>query len=163
MSTEGPSTASEVRLLLGLLDSQLHLLERWSQKGAEFVRTLEAVEQSSPEAMPWDESLDTFLKERDRLLDAVQLFDRKITETVPRIPLQERTPSLSHAISMRLTRARSLLEATASQDSAIFENLSLRAQSLARNAALAQRSRQILSKFKSQPRTESGEEVDSQL
>lgn len=147
--------SSEIRTLLNLLDSQLRILHQWRDRGADFVRALEKPGADTAQ------NLDRFLSERDRLLEVVTLFDRKITEYAAAIPTHDRSPLLAHAIQGRLVRGQALLQETAEQDEAIRHALSARVAELARDAALAHRSRQLLAKFKSQQSPLAGEEVDS--
>jgi len=157
MSASALSDAAEVRTLLGLLDSQLRILERWSQRGERFVQALVT-------RTPDDASvLQRFLDDRDNLLKALTLYDRKIAETVPTIPQADRTRALSQAVEARLNRCQLLIAQTTSQDDQILQALTSRVSELAHDAANTQRSRQILAKFKSQQKPDSGEEVDSQL
>ena len=145
----------EVTTLLNLMDSQLRLLAQWRDRGEAFLR---AMDQKDTDAAM---QLDSFLSDRDRLLEILGLFDRKITEVAHQLPPGVKSQQLSQAIQERLENAQVLLAATAEQDDRIRNLLSERVAALMRDAAIAGRSRQLLAKFKSQQNSPSGEELDS--
>lgn len=138
--------------VLTLLRSKNRCLERFLGLSREFVADGAPVGQ-----------LDLFESRRDATLKAIELYDRKIAETVPLITDQERTPELIQRVSAELARKEVLVHQIVDLDLKIIGRIEEEKNKLLQQAAVARKGRQALSRFKSTWVPESGEGLDETL
>ncbi len=123
-----------------LLQNKSRCLQRFVEESSGFLAQAESGEMTR---------LEAFLEGRESILRALELFDRKIDETVAATPTNERTQALRDAVGVELKVQAQWLDRSAKIDERISNLLQLEATRLRKAAAASGKGRKTLSKFKS--------------
>lgn len=137
--------------ILGLLDSKKRCLRRFLEITRELFASAERGDLSQ---------LPAFELKRDAVIKTLTLFDNKITETVRRLPAEDRNAALASAVQAKLDDEALLVQAILQVDNLIFERIETEKSRLLREAAAARKSQELTGRFKSGWMPESGEELD---
>jgi hypothetical protein len=108
-------------------------------------------------------SLPEFELQRESILKAIALFDRKITEAIPHISANDRTPELSQSVKEALEKKDQLIAEIMCVDQQVLNLVEEEKNRVARELANTQKSRNLVQKFKSTWVAEGGEEIDQSL
>lgn len=141
--------------VLSLLRSKNRCLLRFLEASKTFIS-----EASSQGGLP---SLQEFELQRESILKAIALFDRKTTEAVAHISAEDRTPQLSKAVGDLLQIKDEILAEIMVVDQQVLKLVEEEKNRVAREIAANQKSRNLVQKFKSTWVTEAGEEIDKSL
>lgn len=107
-------------------------------------------------------ALDAFESRRSSILQAIQLYDRKINESVALLPKEGRTPELIEAVRSEITRGEGVVGDILRLDARITARLEHEKTLILAQANATHKSREILGKFKSEG-IRSGGELDEKL
>jgi hypothetical protein len=141
--------------VLGLLRSKNRCLLRFLEASKSFL-----VEAQSQGTLP---SLSEFETQREAILKAIGLFDRKISDAIPHISKADRTPELIQAVEKALTRKDEIMKDIIIADEKVLRLVEEEKNRITKELVTSQKSRQVLQKFKSSWVNESGEEIDQSL
>ena len=141
--------------VLSLLRSKNRCLLRFLEASKNFI-----AEAQSLGALP---SLPEFEAERDSILKAIALYDRKITDAIPHISAENRTPELSKAVSASLEIKDDLIAEIMVIDQQVLKLVEEEKNRVARELASTNKNRNLVQKFKSTWVAEAGEEIDKTL
>lgn len=141
--------------VLSLLRSKNRCLSRFLEASKNFL-----TEAQAHGTLP---SLPDFELQRESILKAISLFDRKITEAIPHISAEDRTPDLSKAVERSLQAKDQILAEIMIIDEQVLKLVEAEKNRVAREIASAQKSRNMVQKFKSSWVAEAGEEIDKSL
>lgn len=107
--------------------------------------------------------LAAFESGRASILKAIDLFDRKISEFLNRMPTAHRTPELIRATRELVDEQDRLLASILKLDERIMSRLERARDATLQELNSSHKSRELMQKFKSSWVSESGEEIDRQL
>lgn len=103
----------------------------------------------------WTE-LDEFQRRRELLLQSIDHYDQKID-----LMLQQGVPASSLAL-MRVHEKSALLKEIERSDSSVIQALSQRLDGVKHEIASTRKSKEILSKFRSEPASQAGKKLDQE-
>jgi hypothetical protein len=109
------------------------------------------------------EHLDSFLSERDAILKALDLYDRKVTEVIRAMPLAARTPELISEVQVVLAEKDRLIQSIILKDNELTSRIEEQKKKLQEDLIASRKNRETVGKFKSTWVHESGEEFDKTL
>lgn len=140
--------------VIRLLNSKNRCLERFLTVSDEFLTLVEAGDFSK---------VEQFHKQRDRILRGFDLYDRKLSECIEKLPKLERTSELSRKAEQALAIKDALVRKIAAIDAQIIEKIEQEKTRLTKEMSASQRTNAAMKKFKSNWVQESGEELDETL
>jgi len=108
-------------------------------------------------------SLPDFELQRESILKAISLYDRKVTEAIPHISAADRTPELSKAVEQSLQEKDAILAEIVIADQQVLKLVEAEKNRVGRELAATNKSRNLNQKFKSSWVAEAGEEIDKTL
>lgn len=138
----------------GLLRSKNRCLKRYLELTLSFANSCEQSELAG---------LPEFESRRDATLKALNLYDRKISETISLLPTIARDTGFQNKIKEALNETESLINLILSADERILAKINSEKDRLAIELNSAQKSKISLSRFKSAWITESGEGLDTKI
>jgi hypothetical protein len=140
--------------VLSLLDSKKKCLRRLLDRTEAFVAAAESGDLTG---------LEAYERERVAVFKALDLFDRKITETVRAIPGERRDAALSRAVEGRLAEEAMLVRLVLRADNKIMAAIEREQARLRAEIATSQKSKELAGKFKSGAIREPGEGLDQNV
>ncbi len=140
--------------LLKLLQSKTRCIEEFRRISKEFLALAAQGDLSQ---------LTDFENNRDHLIRALQLHDRKISKIVSELPKNERTQDLIQTIENTLAHERILVNEILTIDRLIIDRIEDAKCNLLKSLNSSRKSREMVGKFKSKGSTGSGEELDRKL
>ncbi len=141
--------------VLSLLRSKNRCLDKFLQLSTDFL-----IEAQRSDSMP---DLPLFETQREAILKAVALYDRKLTEAVALLPPGERPRALVQAVEASLQEKDTLVHRILLIDDQILARVEQEKTKLLKEIATNQKRTQSVQKFKSAWIPESGEEIDKKL
>jgi hypothetical protein len=123
--------------------------------------SLELIQKSEAQGCLPD--LADFESQRDVILRAIDLYDRKITDVASNLPQSERTPELIQSITLAMNHKIEIVEKIVRADAEIAGKIELAQMNVLKELAQTRKSKEMLGKFKSTWINENGEEVDTTL
>lgn len=141
--------------VLALLRSKNRCLDRFLSISRDFLAALEGGAGLS--------GLERFQLDRDACLKAIDLYDRKISEAVPLLPSEVRTPSLSESVKTQLDRKQSVIQSILAVDLEIMSRIEEARNDLLKDLSESRKNTEKLGKFKSRWVPEAGEGIDRKL
>ncbi len=109
------------------------------------------------------ENLGIFETRRDATLKAIELYDRKLAESISLIAAADRTPEMIEGVKRELDRKEQLVHEILDLDLRIIGKIEEEKNRLLQQVANARKGKEVLSRFKSTWVSESGEELDETL
>lgn len=110
------------------------------------------------------ENVTSFETRRESMLKAIDLFDRKISEQVTLLPVDDRqAPELVETVKRALHDKEILIHRILSLDLRILKKIDEERERLMRELTSTNKQKDTLSKFKSSWVSASGEELDQKL
>lgn len=140
--------------VLKLLQSKNRCLKKFYNLSAEFLVFAEKKEFAG---------LDSFQAQRESIIKALELYDRKIAEEVAKLDQNCRTPGLVREVEMSLTERDVLVYDIIKIDSQIMNHIEEEKKNIQAEISANKKNQQTVSKFKSEWVNQSGEEFDSKL
>lgn len=107
--------------------------------------------------------LDDFELQRNAIIQALDLYDRKIAEVVAKLSAADRTPPLLSKIEETLAEKNRLIQSILTLDDRIIQAIEREKSRIQTELANSRKSQALMNKFKSSWVAESGEELDSTL
>lgn len=107
--------------------------------------------------------LELFQVQRDGILKALQLYDRKITEEASQLGSHQLTSPLKTSIQQALNHKKQIVEFIFKVDQAIIEEIEKEKKQLVQELSNSDKNHQLVMKFKSKWVTESGETLDGKI
>jgi hypothetical protein len=141
--------------VLSLLRSKNRCLSRFLEASKNFL-----TEAQTQGVLP---SLPDFELQRESILKAISLYDRKVTEAIPHISATDRTPELSKAVEQSLQEKDAILAEIVIADQQVLKLVEAEKNRVGRELAATNKSRNLAQKFKSSWVAEAGEEIDKTL
>ncbi len=142
--------------LLALLRSKNRCLEKFLLISAEFVS-------AHPTGVAEPEAIVQIQQERDRLLEVMSLYDRHITQEVAKLDSADRNAELKSGVETELKLREELVASILRADVALMSLIENSKNRLLREMAGEQKSKDTLSRFKSQRGGNSGSGIDERL
>ena len=140
--------------VMPLLHSKNRCLKRYLGLSQSFLKTAESGDLSG---------LTEFQEQREIILKAIGLYDRKISEAVTLLPVEDRTGTMVAAVRKSMDEREQIVHAIVAIDDEIIILVDREKSKIARELTAHQRSREMVGKFKSAWIRESGEEIDEKL
>ncbi|OFZ82466.1 MAG: hypothetical protein A2583_01680 [Bdellovibrionales bacterium RIFOXYD1_FULL_53_11] len=109
------------------------------------------------------DGLDRFQKEREDILKAISLLDKKIHETAAAIERDAVTPALSAAVKNELDRKDMIVRLIIESDLKIISEIEKLKNEMINDIARERKAGRLIGKFKSEWVPKSGEELDGSL
>jgi hypothetical protein len=148
--------------ILSLVRSKNRCLERLMAVTQE-VLTLSDEKLLEKEMKSNNSPLDIYDRERIAVTRSIELFDGKISEVISSLTIEEKQSGLIEVLKAEMHKSELLLESIFSADDIVFKKIN-DMQKLVSNQLMENRkSREMLSKFRSQWVPEAGDEVDTTL
>jgi hypothetical protein len=141
--------------VLSLLRSKNRCLLRFLEASKSFLA--EAETQSDLPSLP------DFEQQRESILKAIALYDRKITDAIPHISAADRTRELSKAVEDSLQIKDDLIAEIMRVDQRVLKRVEDEKIRVARELSSTQKNKNLVQKFKSTWVAEAGEEIDKTL
>lgn len=147
--------------LRSLLNSKNRCLERFLALSAAFLQEMDRP--------PIEGEVDDlsgvirFQSQRDATLKAIDLYDRKISDSVKELSDLDRTPELTRAVEASLARREKLIHEILAIDLKIISRIEIRRNEILKEMSESRKGLDTLKKFKSSWVPESGEELDTKL
>ncbi len=141
--------------VLSLLRSKNRCLEKFLQASSEFL-----TQARSSGALP---GLPSFEARRDAILNAVDLYDRKVNEAVAELPSGSRPKALVDAVETSLKEKDTLVHRILVVDEQILQLVEEEKTKILKEMASNQKRAALAQKFKSGWIPEAGEEIDKKL
>src|SRR5262245_37766983 len=94
------------------------------------------------------DGIGDFVSKRDSILKALDLYDRKISEVISRIPFTDRTPALIAAVQATLSEKDRIIQAIILKDNEITNQIEERKKKLQEEMVASRKSREVVGKFK---------------
>jgi hypothetical protein len=128
-----------------LIKSRNRCLQRLVDLSDEFVKSTAS---GGYPVVDWE--LPQYETQRDSLLKALGLFDRKISEAVSQMQPSERTPELLESLRRELELSGALIQSVLTADEGVLSRIEQAKADVLREMAVNGRSRSLVSKFKSE-------------
>jgi vacuolar-type H+-ATPase subunit I/STV1 len=109
------------------------------------------------------DELDNFIRKRDSILKALELYDNKVTEVIRSLSLAERTPDLISRVQSVLNEKDRLIQTIILRDNELTLRIEARKKKLQEDLLSSRRSHELAGKFKSTWVSEPGEGFDTTL
>ena len=146
--------------VLALLRSKNRCLEQFLKASEEF----RARSAAQSDALLDSSALEGFQNRRDDMLRAIDLYDRKIQDTVRTLPeYMKQVPALVEAVRSALERKEELVKKILHADLEIISRIEETKNQLLRDLQDTKKSKETLGKFKSTWMPKAGEELDRKL
>jgi hypothetical protein len=107
--------------------------------------------------------LTRFEQQREIMIKALDLYDRKLTDAACAVPLAERTPELSADIQRILEDKAYLVQSILKLDNRIFACIEREKERLLREATAVHKNKEVTGRFKSAWVPEAGEGLDTKV
>jgi len=143
-----------VTSLTALLDCKNRCLRRFLQSSLDYSGELEAGEFSG---------LQKFLLKRERIIKALDLYDRKISSVIEKMNPSARDELLLEEIRTRIVTKNDIVTRIMKLDAKIMDKIEGEMKSLVGELSGAKKTKGNISKFKSTWVAKSGEELDKTL
>lgn len=143
--------------VLSLLQSKNRCLQRFLALSLEFWEHWEVAEGAE---IP---DLSSFQRQRDAVIRALELYDRKISEVIGEMPAARRTPALIESVSQALDQKETIIRKILDVDLKIIGKIEESKNQLLKEMASSSKSMDTLRKFKSSWIAPSGEGLDKKL
>jgi hypothetical protein len=140
--------------LISLIKSQNNGMKRLIQISWDFLPAFEKGD---------FDQLESFQAIRDSILKAIELFDRKITEAVADLPAEYRSEVLKLQVSALLLEREGLFRELEAADAELISLIESEKNRLKKDLGLAEKQKNVIRKFKSQPEGPAGKEMDRKL
>jgi hypothetical protein len=140
--------------VLGLLQSKKKCLRRFLTVSETFLASAEQGDLSS---------LESFELQREAVIKALGMYDRKITEAVRAMPMEARTPALSQYVQRDLDDEAYLVQTILKTDNRIVACIEREKERLSKEMAANRKNNELTGRFKSTWVPESGEGLDKKV
>lgn len=140
--------------VVSLLESKNRCLRRFREVSADFLDAARSGDLTG---------LENFHLKRDAILRSLELYDRKINETISLIPTQEEKRKLAPRVQKALDTRDALVLSILQTDEEIIRKVEEEKARIQEELAVSRKSQQTIAKFKSTWVAESGEEIDRKL
>jgi hypothetical protein len=107
--------------------------------------------------------LEPFQNQRDSILKALDLYDRKISELIEKLSPQEKTPQFISSVKQIIARDSSLFQSILQIDEQIVTEIEKEKARLTQELSASDKNNQMVKKFKSTWVAESGEMLDGKI
>lgn len=144
--------------VISLLQARNRCLQRILKITREFVFTLRAAADDTELR-----KLEPFLANRDRLVRGLALYDRKITQTIRKLPSPETRKAVGNEAGPLLEIWSKLVREILITDEDLFRRVETEKIRIAELLDFARRGQQNIGKFKSSWISEAGEGIDTIL
>src|SRR4051812_22311547 len=126
--------------VLGLLDSKKKFLRRFLEVSEQFLAQSETGDFTA---------IGEFESQRETVINALGMFDRKITETVRGMSSDQKTTDLSVSVQAQLDDAAYLIQSILKTDNRIMASIEREKDRLQKELTSSAKSKEIAGKFKS--------------
>ncbi len=100
---------------------------------------------------------------REAILKAMELYDRKISETISLLSSSEKTADLKKSVMQELQTKTSLIELILKTEKKIVSSIEIEKEKIHKEILSTEKNKSMVKKFKSSWVAESGEGVDTKL